>query len=94
MEAYNFSSGASITMVHAEKERKGTLVISSKTIAKSVLSIPTHITSRSEEEGDDNKQTDDTSKIEIDRMDMINSHRNMLQDTDDEEEARDGIYDD
>jgi hypothetical protein len=43
MEAYNFFAGASITTVHAEKEREGTLVKSAKTIAKSVLSIATKL---------------------------------------------------
>ncbi len=89
IEAYNFSSLALITTVHAEKERKGTLVKFAKTIAKSVLSIATNITSGSEEEGDDNDQMDNASAIKINRIDMINSNRNMLQDTDNEEEAKD-----
>ncbi len=49
MEAYNFSAGASITTVHAEKEGTGTSVASAKTMAKSVFSIATNITSGSEE---------------------------------------------
>jgi hypothetical protein len=71
MEAYNFSSGASITMVHAEKERKGTWVKSAKTIAKSVLSIITNIELGSEEEGDDDKQMNNAFAFESNRMDMI-----------------------
>jgi hypothetical protein len=39
MEAYNFSTGASTTTVHAEKEGKGTSVASAKKMAKSVFSI-------------------------------------------------------
>jgi hypothetical protein len=38
MEAYNLSSGASITTVHAEREGKGKSVASAKTMAKSVFS--------------------------------------------------------
>ncbi len=89
MEAYNISSGASITTVHAEKERKCTLVKSAKRITKSVLSIATHITSGLEEEGDNDEQVDEASAIEIDSMDMIDPSRNMLQDKDDEEGAID-----
>jgi hypothetical protein len=37
MEAYNFSAGASITTVHAERERDGTSVATAKTIARSAL---------------------------------------------------------
>jgi hypothetical protein len=36
MEAYNFSAGASITTVHAEKEGKGTSVASAKTMTGQV----------------------------------------------------------
>jgi hypothetical protein len=38
MEAYNFSSEASITTLHAEKEGGGVLVASAKTMAKSQYS--------------------------------------------------------
>ncbi len=51
MEAYNFSAGASITTVHAENEGKGESVASAKTMAKSVFSIATNITSGSEDGG-------------------------------------------
>jgi len=62
MEAYNFSAGASITMVHAEKEGKGTSVASAKTMAKSVFSIAPNIMSGSEEgEADIDEKMDGTS---------------------------------
>jgi len=73
MEAYHFSAGASITAVHAEKEGKGTSVASAsaKTMAKSVFSIATNITSGSEEgETDSNEEMDGTSGVEIDGMEM------------------------
>ena len=71
MEAYNFSAGASITTVHAEKEGKGTSVASAKTMAKSVFSIATNITSGSEEgETDSDEEMDGTSGVEIDGMEM------------------------
>jgi hypothetical protein len=72
MEAYNFSSGASITMVHAEREGKGTSVASAKTMAKSVFSIATNITTGSEEdETDINEEMDVTSGVMIDGMEMV-----------------------
>ena len=78
MEAFNFSSGASITTVHAEKEGKGTSVASANTIAKSVFSIATNITSGSDASDDDveeengNKEMDrSTSGVEIDGMEVI-----------------------
>jgi hypothetical protein len=72
MEAYNFSAGASITTVHAEKEGKGTSVASAKTMAKSVFSIATNITSGSEEgEVDSDEEMDCTSGIKIDGMEMV-----------------------
>ncbi len=49
MEAYNFSAGASITAVHAEREGKRTSVASATTMAESVFSIATNITSGSED---------------------------------------------
>ncbi len=71
MEAYNFSAGASITTVHAEKEGKGTSVASAKAMAKSVFSIATNITSGSEEgETDSDEEMDGTSRVEIDGMEM------------------------
>jgi hypothetical protein len=48
MEAYNFSSAVSITTLHAEKERGGVSVASAKTIAQSVFSIATNVTSDEE----------------------------------------------
>jgi len=66
METYNFSAGASITTVHAEKEGKGTSVASAKTMVKSVFSIATNITSGSEEGGSDSdEEMDGTSGVEI-----------------------------
>jgi hypothetical protein len=72
MEVYNFSSGASITMVHAEREGKGTSLAAAKTMAKSVFSIATNITSGSEEdETDINKEMDIASGVKIDGMEMV-----------------------
>jgi hypothetical protein len=59
MEAYNFSAGASITTVHAEREGEVTSVASAKTMAKSVFSIATNVTSGSEEEETDNDEVID-----------------------------------
>jgi hypothetical protein len=89
MEAYNFSAGASITTVHTAREREGTSVKSTKTIAKSVLSIATNITSGSEEEEDKEERMDDASNIKIHSMEMIISKQNSLQDTEDKEEESD-----
>jgi len=59
-------------MVHAEKEGKGTSVASAKTMAKSVFSISTNITSGSEEgETDSDEEMDVTSRLEIDGMEMV-----------------------
>ncbi len=70
MEAYNFSSGVSITTLHEEKEGQGTSVASAKTMAKSVFSIATNITLESEgnEEGTKGEEMDDKSVVEIDGM--------------------------
>jgi hypothetical protein len=81
MEAYNFSAGASITTVHAEREREGTSVASAKTIAKSVFSIATNITSGSEE--DEEEQVGETTSmtgVEIDGMDMMDTEAQSLTD--------------
>jgi hypothetical protein len=79
MEAYNFSAGASITMVHAEKEGKGTSVASAKTTAKSVFSIATNITSGSEEGGSDSEEEmDSTSGVEIAGMEMFEEEGQSL----------------
>jgi hypothetical protein len=72
MEAYNFSSGASITTVHAERDGKGTSVASAKTMAKSVFSIATNITSGLEEvETDINEEMGVASGVKIDGMEMV-----------------------
>jgi len=79
MEAYNFSAGASITTVHAEKEAKGTSVESVKTMAKSVFSIATNITSGSEEGGSDSdKEMGGTSGVEIAGMEMFEEEGQSL----------------
>ena len=79
MEAYNFSAGASITTVHAEKEGKGTSVSSAKTMAKSVFSIATNITSGSEEDGlDSEEEMDDTTGVEIAGMEMFEEEGQSL----------------
>ena len=54
MEAYNFSAGASITAVHAEREGEATSVALSKTMAKSVFSIARNVMSGSKEEETNN----------------------------------------
>jgi hypothetical protein len=72
MEACNFSSEASITTLHAEKEGGGASVASAKTMAKSVFSIATNVTSDEEGKGATNdKEMDNRSVIEIDRMEMV-----------------------
>jgi hypothetical protein len=74
MEAYNFSSDASITTLHAEKEGGGAYVASAKKMAKSVFSIATNITSDEEDKGaTDDKEMDDRSVIEIDGIEMVES---------------------
>ena len=79
MEVYNFSVGASITTVHAEREGNGTSVASAKTMAKSVFSIATNITSGSEEnETDINEEMDGTSGVEIDGMKMVDNEVQSL----------------
>ncbi len=72
MEAYNFSARASITMVHAEREGKGTSVASAKMMAKSIFSIATNITSGPEEdETDVDEEMDGTLVVEIAKMEMV-----------------------
>jgi hypothetical protein len=72
MEAYNFSSDPSIITLHAEKEGGGASVVSDKTMAKSVFSIATNITSDKEGKGaTNNKESGDSSVIEIDGMEMV-----------------------
>ena len=79
MEAYNFSAGASITTVHAEKEGKGTSVASAKTMAKSVFSIATNITSGSEDGGSDSdKEMDGKTGVEIAGMEMFEEEGQSL----------------
>ena len=73
MEAFNFSAGASITTVHAEREGKGASVALAKTIAKSVFSIATNITSGSEEsdKNGDKEMDRGASGVEIDGMEVM-----------------------
>ena len=79
MEAYNFSAGASITTVHAEKEGKGTSVASAKTMAKSVFSIATNITSGSEDGGSDSdEEMDGKTGVEIAGMEMFEEEGQSL----------------
>jgi hypothetical protein len=81
MEAYNFSSEASITTLHAEKEGGGASVVSAKTMAKSVFSIDMNITSDEEGKGATNdKEMDNRSVIEIDGMEMVESEVQSLTD--------------
>jgi hypothetical protein len=81
MEAYNFSSEASITTLHAEKEGGGVSVASAKTMAKSVFSIATNITSDEDGEGGTNdKEMDDRSVIKFDGMEMVESEVQSLTD--------------
>ena len=69
MEAYNFLSEASITTLHEEKEGGGVFVASVKTIAKSVFSIATNVTSDEESKvGTNNEEIEERSVIEIDGM--------------------------
>jgi hypothetical protein len=79
MEAYNFSAGASITTVHAEKEGKGSSAASAKTMAKSVFSIATNISSGSEKGGSDSdEEMDGTSGVEIAGMEMFEEEGQSL----------------
>jgi hypothetical protein len=78
METYNFSSGASITTVHAKREGKGKSVTSAKTMAKSVFIIATNITSGSEEdETDTNNEMDIASGVKIDGMEMVEMEKSL-----------------
>jgi hypothetical protein len=79
MEAYNISSEASITTLHAEKEGGGVLVASAKTMAKSVFSIATNITSDEDGKGGtDDKEMDNKSVIKFDGMEMVESEVQSL----------------
>jgi hypothetical protein len=79
MEAYNFSSEASITTLHAEKEGGGVSVASAKTMAKSVFSIATNITSDEDVKGGTNdEEMDDRSVIKFDGMEMVQSEVQSL----------------
>ena len=79
MEAYNFSAGASITMVHTEREGEVTSVASAKTMAKSVFSIAMNVTSGSEaKETDDGKAMDGAPGVAIDGMEMVNKEEKSL----------------
>jgi hypothetical protein len=89
MEAYNFSSGASITTLHKEREGKGISVASAKTIAKSVFSIATDNTSEEDNEADTNEGEEDTSStIEINEMEMAESETQSLTKNMNQETAR------
>jgi hypothetical protein len=72
MEAYNFSSEASITTLDAEKEGGGVPKASAKTMAKSIFSIATNITSDEDGKGGaDDEEMDDRSVIKFDGMEMV-----------------------
>jgi hypothetical protein len=79
MEAYNFSSGASITTLHEEREGKGISVASANMIAKSVFSIATDDTLEEDNKADTNKGEEDASStIKIDGMEMVESETQSL----------------
>ncbi len=81
MEAYNFSAGASITTVHAEREGKGTSAALAKTMAKSVFSIAMNITSGSEEDEEENdEEMASTTGVEMDGLEMIDTEVQSLTD--------------
>jgi hypothetical protein len=81
MEAYNFSSEASITTLHKEREGKGVSVALAETIAKSVFRIATDDTSNEDGEADTNdEETDVSSTIEIDGMEMVELEAQCLTD--------------
>jgi hypothetical protein len=81
MEAYNFSSEASITTLHAEKEGEGVSVASARMIAKSVFSIATEDTSDKEDKADTNdEEADVSSAIEINGMEMVELEAQSLTD--------------
>jgi hypothetical protein len=81
MEAYNFSSEASITMLHEEREGKGVSIALAKTIAKSVFSIATDNRSNKDDKADTNdEETDVSSTIEIDKMEMAELEAQCLTD--------------
>jgi hypothetical protein len=89
MEAYNFSSEASITTLHEEKEGKGVSVALAKMIAKSVFSIATDDTSNKDDKADTNdEETDVSSTIEINRMEMVESEAQCLTDNKNHETAQ------
>ena len=79
MEAYNFSSGASITTLHKEREGEDISVASAKMIAKSVFSIATDDTSEEDDKADTNEGEEDASStIEINGMEMVESETQSL----------------
>jgi hypothetical protein len=81
MEAYNFSSEASITTLHAEKEGGGASVASAKIMAKSVFSIAMNIMSDKEGKGaTNNQEMYNRSVKEIDGMEMVESEVQSLTD--------------
>jgi hypothetical protein len=89
MEAYNFSSEASITTLHIERESEGVSVALTKTIAKSVFSIATDDTSNEDNEADTNdEETDVSSTMEINGMEMVELEAQCLTDNMNRETAR------
>ncbi len=89
MEAYNFSSEASITMLHKKREGKGVSVALTKTIAKSVFSIATDDTSNEDDKADtDDEEMDVSSTIEIDGIEMVELEAQCLTDNMNRETAR------
>ncbi len=81
MEAYNFLAGASITTLHAEREGEVTSVALAKTMAKSVFSIATNVTSGSEDEETDNdKAMDGAPGVTINGMEMVDKEEKSLTD--------------
>ncbi len=79
MEAYNFSSGASITTLNKEREGEGISIASAKTIAKSVFSIAMDDTLEEDNEADSNEGEEDASStIEINGMEMVESETQSL----------------
>ncbi len=79
MEAYNFSSGASNTTLHEEREGKGISIASAEMIAKSVFSIAMDDTSEEDDKADTNEGEEDASStIEINGMEMVESETQSL----------------
>jgi hypothetical protein len=70
-----------MTMLHKEREGKGVSVALAKMIAKSVFSIATDDTSNKDDKADTNdEETDFSSTIEINGMEMVESEAQCLTD--------------